>query len=40
MVDRHNNVIKDFEVRMNHLQKLLAEKRKPNGGGSNGIERC
>lgn len=26
MVDRHNNVIKSFEVRMNHLQKLLAEK--------------
>lgn len=26
MVDRHNNVIKSFEVRMNHLQKLLAER--------------
>lgn len=26
MVDRHNNVVKSFEVRMNHLQKLLAEK--------------
>lgn len=26
MVDRHNNVIKSFEVRMNHLQKLLSEK--------------
>jgi hypothetical protein len=26
MVDRHNNVIKSFEVRMNHLQRLLAEK--------------
>lgn len=26
MVDRHNNIIKSFEVRMNHLQKLLAEK--------------
>lgn len=26
MVDRHNSVIKSFEVRMNHLQKLLAEK--------------
>lgn len=26
MVDRHNNVIKSFEVRMNHMQKLLAEK--------------
>lgn len=26
MVDRHNTVIKSFEVRMNHLQKLLAEK--------------
>ncbi len=26
MVDRHNNVIKSFEVRMNHLQKLLVEK--------------
>ena len=26
MVDRHNNLIKSFEVRLNHLQKLLAEK--------------
>ncbi|MFP5520173.1 MAG: hypothetical protein ACLGGX_09735 [Bdellovibrionia bacterium] len=26
MVDRHNNVIKSFEVRMNHMQKLLSEK--------------
>ncbi|MFZ4402844.1 MAG: hypothetical protein ACOYOK_01970 [Pseudobdellovibrionaceae bacterium] len=26
MVDRHNSVIKSFEVRMNHLQKLLSEK--------------
>lgn len=26
MVDRHNNVIKSMEVRMNHMQKLLAEK--------------
>lgn len=26
MVDRHNNIIKSFEVRMNHMQKLLAEK--------------
>lgn len=26
MVDRHNNVIKSFEVRLNHLQKLLSEK--------------
>jgi chromosome segregation ATPase len=26
MVDRHNNVIKSFEVRLNHMQKLLAEK--------------
>ena len=26
MVDRHTNVIKSFEVRMNHLQKLLADK--------------
>ena len=26
MVDRHNNVIKSFEVRMGQLQKLLAEK--------------
>ncbi|MFM6928061.1 MAG: hypothetical protein ACKOX6_06320 [Bdellovibrio sp.] len=26
MVDRHNNIIKSFEVRMNHLQKLLSEK--------------
>jgi hypothetical protein len=26
MVDRHNNVLKSFEVRMNHMQKLLAEK--------------
>lgn len=26
MVDRHTNVIKSFEVRMNHLQKLLSEK--------------
>lgn len=26
MVDRHNNIVKSFEVRMNHLQKLLAEK--------------
>ena len=26
MIDRHNNVIKSFEVRMNHLQKLLTEK--------------
>ena len=26
MVDRHNSVVKSFEVRMNHLQKLLAEK--------------
>lgn len=26
MVDRHNNVVKSFEVRMNQLQKLLADK--------------
>ncbi len=26
MVDRHNNVIKSFEVRLNHMQRLLAEK--------------
>jgi TolA-binding protein len=26
MVDRHNNIIKSFEVRLNHMQKLLAEK--------------
>lgn len=26
MMDRHNNVIKGFEVRLNHLQKLLADK--------------
>lgn len=26
MVDRHTNVIKSFEVRMHHLQRLLAEK--------------
>lgn len=26
MVDRHNNVLKSFEVRLNHLQKLLADK--------------
>lgn len=26
MLDRHNNVVRSFEVRMNHLQKLLAEK--------------
>ncbi|MBX2987545.1 MAG: hypothetical protein KF802_06580 [Bdellovibrionaceae bacterium] len=26
MVDRHTNVIKSFEVRMNHLQRLLSEK--------------
>lgn len=26
MVDRHNNIVKSFEVRMNHLQKLLTEK--------------
>jgi chromosome segregation ATPase len=26
MVDRHTNVIKSFEVRMNHLQRLLADK--------------
>lgn len=26
MVDRHNNVVKSLEVRLNHLQKLLAEK--------------
>ncbi|MGZ3745236.1 MAG: hypothetical protein ACXWRE_02550 [Pseudobdellovibrionaceae bacterium] len=26
MVDRHNNVIKSFEVRLNHMQKLLTEK--------------
>ena len=26
MVDRHNNVIKSFEVRMNQLQRLLVEK--------------
>ncbi len=26
MVDRHNNVLKSFEVRMNHMQKLMAEK--------------
>ncbi len=26
MVDRHNNIVKSFEVRMNHLQKLLADK--------------
>lgn len=26
MVDRHTQVIKSFEVRMNHLQRLLSEK--------------
>lgn len=26
MMDRHNNVVKGFEVRLNHLQKLLADK--------------
>ncbi|MBC7370258.1 MAG: hypothetical protein H7326_01760 [Bdellovibrionaceae bacterium] len=26
MVDRHNNVIKSFEVRLNHMQRLLADK--------------
>jgi chromosome segregation ATPase len=26
MVDRHNNVIKSFEVRLNHMQRLLQEK--------------
>lgn len=26
MVDRHNNVVKSFEVRMNQLQKLLVDK--------------
>lgn len=26
LVDRHNQVIKSFEVRMNHLQRLLSEK--------------
>lgn len=26
MVDRHNTIIKSFEVRLNHLQKLLADK--------------
>lgn len=26
MVDRHGNVIKSFEVRMHHLQRLLADK--------------
>lgn len=26
MVDRHTNVIKSFEVRMHHLQRLLTEK--------------
>lgn len=26
MVDRHNNVLRSYEVRMNHLQKLLVEK--------------
>lgn len=26
MLDRHNTVVRSFEVRMNHLQKLLAEK--------------
>lgn len=26
MVDRHTNVIKSFEVRMHHLQRLLSEK--------------
>lgn len=26
MVDRHNNIVKSFEVRMSHLQKLLVEK--------------
>ncbi len=26
MVDRHNNVIKSFEVRLNHMQKLLSDK--------------
>ena len=26
MVDRHNNVVKSLEVRLNHLQKLLTEK--------------
>lgn len=26
MVDRHNNIVKSFEVRMNHMQKLLAER--------------
>lgn len=26
MIDRHNSVVKTFEVRLNQLQKLLAEK--------------
>ncbi len=26
MIDRHNGVLRSYEVRMNHLQKLLAEK--------------
>lgn len=26
MLDRHNNVVRSFEVRMTHLQKLLSEK--------------
>ncbi|MCX7977382.1 MAG: hypothetical protein N2578_00090 [Bdellovibrionaceae bacterium] len=26
LVDRHTNILKTYEVRMNHLQKLLAEK--------------
>lgn len=26
MVDRHNNILKSFEVRLGHLQKLLNEK--------------
>lgn len=26
MIDRHNNVLRSYEVRMNNLQKLIAEK--------------
>lgn len=26
LIDRHNSVLRSFEVRMNHMQKLLAEK--------------
>lgn len=26
MIDRHNSVLRSFEVRMNHMQRLMAEK--------------